>query len=70
LRPYHQGMVHYAAHQLEKLRRDDQASDRQMQKFMFYVTRYWQAMRRKGGSSLTFARSYFRRGTAAEDPRT
>jgi hypothetical protein len=72
LRPFHQGLVHYAAHQLEKLRRDDQASDRQMQKFLGFVQRYWTAMRRKGGSSVQFARSYFRRSLAAEaqDPRT
>jgi hypothetical protein len=59
LRPYHQALVHYAAHQLEKLRRDDQASDRQLQRFLGYVSQYLQAMRRKGGQGLTFARSYF-----------
>lgn len=71
LRPYHMAAVHYAAHQLEKLRRDDAASDRQLQKFMGYVQRYWQATRRKGGSALTYARSYFRRGDSlvARDPR-
>ena len=31
LNTYHQGLVHYAAHQMEKLRKDDQASDRQRQ---------------------------------------
>ena len=60
LRPYHQALVHYAAHQLEKLRRDDQASANQLQKFLGYVQQYLQAMRRKGGTSLTFARSYFK----------
>ena len=60
LRVYHQALVHYAAHQLEKLRRDDQASDRQFQKFMGYVQQYLQAMRRKGGTTLTFVRDYFR----------
>lgn len=60
LRPYHQALVHYAAHQLEKLRRDDEASDRQLQKFLGYVQQYLQALRRKGGTTLTFARSYFR----------
>lgn len=59
LRPYHQALVHYAAHQLEKLRRDDQASERQLQRFLGYVTQYLQAMRKKGGTSLTFARTYF-----------
>lgn len=72
LRPFHQGLVHYAAHQLEKLRRDDQASDRQFQKFMIYVERYLQSMRRKGGGVLTYATRYFRRGSTwqGEDPRT
>jgi hypothetical protein len=60
LRVYHQALVHYAAHQLEKLRRDDQASDRQLQKFLGYVQQYLQAMRRKGGTALTSARQYFR----------
>lgn len=74
LRPFHQAAVHYAAHQLEKLRRDDAASDRQLQKFLGYVTRYVQSTRQKGGTALTFARQYFRRslsgGTTAQDPRT
>lgn len=60
LRDYHQACVHYGAHQLEKLRRDDQASDRQLQKFLGYVTRYFQNARRKGGQSLTMARNYFK----------
>ena len=57
---YHQALAHYGAHQLEKLRRDDQASDRQLQKFVGFVTRYLQA----GGPvkrTLRFAKSYFRR---------
>lgn len=71
LRPSHPALVHYAAHQLEKLRRDDQASDRQLQKFVGYVERFKQNARRKGGSMLTYAKAYFRvrhsdRGT---DPR-
>lgn len=74
LRPYHMAPVHYAAHQLEKLRRDDQASDRQLQKFLGYVQRYTQNLRQKGGTALTFTRTYFRRSLSAdnrpEDPRT
>ena len=70
LRPYHQGLVHYAAHQLEKLRKDTQASDRQFQKFLSYITRYLQSMRKKGGTALTYARSYFRRSQDdVRDPR-
>jgi ribosomal protein S18 acetylase RimI-like enzyme len=60
LATYHQGLVHYAASQLEKLRRDDQASDRQLQKFLGYVSRYLQDLRVKGGRSIMQARSYFK----------
>lgn len=59
LEPYHQALVHYAAHQLEKLRKDTEASDRQLTKFIGYVTRYLQNTRKKGGESLRPARSYF-----------
>lgn len=70
LRPYHIALVHYAAHQLEKLRRDEAASDRQLQKFLAYVQRYKQNLRRMGGQAITIARSYFRRvGTLTERPR-
>lgn len=66
LRDYHQAAVHFAAHQLEKLRRDDAASDRQLQKFLGYVTRYFQNTRTKGGLSLTFARNYFKTQSRTE----
>lgn len=70
LRDYHQAAVHYAAHQLEKLRRDDQASDRQMQKFLGYVTRWFQSNRIKGGQTITMAKNYFKTTNKASDPRT
>lgn len=74
LRPFHQAAVHFAAHQLEKLRRDDQASDRQLQKFLGYVTRFLQNTRRKGGHAIQSAGNYFTRardrGTwMQQDPR-
>jgi hypothetical protein len=71
LRPYHQASVHYAAHQLEKLRRDDAASDRQLQKFLGYVSSWWAENRPKGGRALTQARNYFQRRNADKgvDPR-
>jgi hypothetical protein len=59
LRPYHQALVHYAAHQLEKLRKDDQASDRQLQKFLGYVQRFLADRRVKGGRAISQARAYF-----------
>lgn len=74
LRIYHRAFVHYAAHQMEKLRRDEVASDRQLQRFLSYVTRYTQSFRQKGGTALTFARRYFGRSITAtselRDPRT
>lgn len=75
LRPYFMAPVHYAAQQLEKLRRDSEASNGQLQKFMGYVQRWTIATRMTGGSVLSFARSYFRRGIGGgsdrgEDPRT
>lgn len=72
LRPFHQALVHYAAHQLEKLRKDDQASLNQFQKFMGYVTQYLQDTRVKNGQGLGFIRRYFGRvggNDRGQDPR-
>lgn len=60
LRPYHQGLVHYAAHDLEKLRKDQDASDRQLKKFLGYVERYIGATRPKGNRVVRSAVPYFR----------
>lgn len=60
--PYHQALVHYAAHDLEKLRKDPEASANQLQKFMGYVQRYLQAFRPKGGRGIRASRRYFSRG--------
>ena len=59
LQPYHQALVHYAAHDLEKLRKDPDASDRQLQKFMGYVQRYIMAIKPKGMKTIRVARNYF-----------
>lgn len=61
LRPYHQALVHFAACQLEKLRRDDAASDRQKQTFLGYITRWWAQTRPKGGRQTTYRRDYWQR---------
>ena len=60
LRIFHQALVHYAAAQLEKLRRDEQASAGQMQQFMGYVQRFAALMRKRGGETISVARRYFR----------
>jgi hypothetical protein len=67
LYPYHQGIVHYAAHQMEKLRRDDERADKQMQLFMGYVQRYTMANRKKGTNGVRMARSYFKRARGSAD---
>ena len=61
LEPYHQGLVHYAAHLMEKLRRDDERADRQMQMFLGYVQRYNAQNRPKGPRGVRAGRSYFAR---------
>ena len=59
LEPYHQALVHYAAYQLEKLRRDWEASERQLQLFLGYVTRYKVQSEPVGGQQVRFGRNYF-----------
>lgn len=64
--PLHQGLVHYAAAQLEMLRPDPQASQTQMQYFLAYVQRFTGNVRKKGGHIIAAAVNYFgnaRRGS-------
>lgn len=58
--PFHQAIVHYACHQLEKLRGDDEASDRAYAKFLAYVNRYTEKVRKRGGAFVTLAKQYLR----------
>lgn len=58
--PFHRALVHWAAHQLEKLRGDDDASDRQLAKFQSYVERFKEKARPKTGGVITLVRSYLR----------
>ena len=69
--PFHRAPVHFAAHQLEKLRGDDEASDRHYAKFLSYVQRFTEKFRNKGQNFVTFARSYLseaRRGSQNYGP--
>lgn len=72
--PWHQAIVHWAAHQLEKLRGDDQASDRQLAKYQGYVDRYVGKKRPKGANFVRLARNYLKdaqrqpRGDRSSDP--
>lgn len=64
--PFHKAAVHYAAHELEKLRGDDEASDRAYAKFLAYVNRYSEKVRKRGGAFVTQAKNYLqsaRRGS-------
>lgn len=71
LRPYHQALIHYGAAQLEKLRRDMDASAGQLQMFMGYVQRYRDAQRKKTSRQVLPVARYFGKswGSQAEDPR-
>jgi hypothetical protein len=58
LTPYHQALVEYAAYKLLPLIGDMQGAGTCFQKFLAYVERFKQAMRPKGGTHITMARSY------------
>ncbi|HYE87700.1 MAG TPA: hypothetical protein VEA16_15160 [Vicinamibacterales bacterium] len=60
LTPFHQAIVHYAAHQLEKLRGDEQASDRQYAKYLAYVQRFTEKVRKRGGAFVSLAKNYLK----------
>lgn len=59
LEPYHKALAHYAASELEKLRKDWQAVQVQQQLFQSYVVRYQQAKRPRGPRQMRSARNYF-----------
>jgi len=56
---YHQAVVHYAAHKLEKLRVNLEGSQAQMQIFLGWVERFIHDRRPKGGQTIRTARNYF-----------
>ena len=58
--PFHMATTHYAAHQLEKLRGDDDASDRQYAKFLAFVQRYTEKVRKRGGAFVTLGKNYLK----------
>jgi hypothetical protein len=60
LLPFHLALVHYAAHQLEKLRGDDTASDRQFAKFLAYTQKFTEKWRKRGGAQVTMVKNYLR----------
>jgi hypothetical protein len=58
LRPWHQGLVHFAAALLEPLRKNYAGEQRQRQLFGSYVADYLQRQRKVGGSRIVMARDY------------
>jgi len=56
---YHYAAVHYGAAQLEKLRRDYEASQHQMQSFLGYVTEWQHQHEPVGMRTVQSGRSYF-----------
>ena len=60
LRPFHRGLVHYAAHDLEKLRKDLDAQAKQLALFEGYVEEYRREQVPKRGSRVRLARDYRR----------
>jgi hypothetical protein len=71
LRPYHRALVHQAAFDLEKLRKDQDRMAIQKQLFEEYVQRYSAKEKPKGGQHVRFGRIYrgTRRVSARLDPR-
>lgn len=72
LEVYHQGIVHYAAHKLEKLRVNTEGVQTQFQLFLGWVDRYRTDQRPKGGNIVRTSRNYFtesrQRGTGSDLP--
>lgn len=66
LAPYHRALVHFAAADLEKFRKDSQRAAEQLQLFEQYVERYQAKQRPKGGQTVRFTRDY--RATARRRP--
>lgn len=58
LRPYHRGILHYAAAQLEKLRKNTDASDRHLKLFGAAVAKYHTDQQRSTGSAVRLAQNY------------
>lgn len=58
LRPYHRGILYYAAAQIEKLRKNTEGVDRQMKMFAAIVSKYFSDQQPKRGSSIRLAVNY------------
>ncbi len=57
---YHRAFPHYAAYKLLPLIGDEQGAQTQLQKFMGYVTRFFQQARPKGGTQVQLGHNYLK----------
>lgn len=72
LMPYHQALVHFAAGQLESLRKNYTAAKRQMDLYAGYIAQYSTKQRRDGPDQVVFSRNYLKesaQAARARDPR-
>lgn len=58
LRPYHRGILHYAAANCEKLRKNYEGSERHMKLFAAVVAKYATDQQRPTGSSIRLAQNF------------
>jgi hypothetical protein len=65
LRFWHRALVHFAAYDLEKFRKDINRGAAQLQLFEIEVQKYFAAMKPKQGSQMRLARNYRAVGRAA-----
>lgn len=69
MRPWHRALVHYAAYDLEKLRKDQQRSAAQLQLFELEVAKFTSVEKPKGGQHVRLATDYRRRAVFGSSTR-
>lgn len=67
LEPYHQALVHYAAAQMEKLRRNYQVASAQLDAFLAYVQEYIAFNKPSDGDHVEFSHNYFSAASIRQD---
>ncbi len=70
LRFFHRALVHGAAYDLEKFRKDTARQAAQFQLFQLYIAQYATARKPKGGQQIRLATHYRGRGFVRSNPRT
>jgi hypothetical protein len=62
MRPWHRALVHYAAYDMEKFRKDTARGAAQLQLYQVEVSKYTGVQKPHGGQSVRFARIYRQSG--------